>query len=324
MLFLSAPPVEKLPIPDYRTVEGGGVEAPSADLLEAIYICENRQSWFRQFAETRNYPSVPIVGSLTLSIEPVSAARTLREQLGFGLASRTEYPTWTDALSGLSERAESTGVMVMVSGIVGTNTHRKLNPAEFRGFSLADELAPVVFVNGADSKAAQIFTLAHELTHVSLGGSDVSRPDLRDTAESNETERWCNNVAAELLVPVDSLAEEYNRSADVGAEIQRLARFYKVSTLVILRRIFDANMISRSRYWSEYDREYERVLAYLEKSGSGGNFYYAQPVRTSKKFARAVIADTLEGGTLYRDAYRLLGFKKSSTFDELTQRLGVA
>ena len=324
MFFLPEPPEEELPIPDYRTVASAGVRSPSADLLEAIYICESRQAWFQQFAEARSYPPVPIVNSLALSTDPLRAARALRDQLGFGLASRTDYPTWTDALSGLSEHAENAGIMVMVSGIVGTNTHRKLDPAEFRGFSLVDELAPVVFVNGADSKAAQIFTLAHELAHVSLGGSGVSRPDLRDTTEPNETEQWCNAVAAELLVPIDSLAQEYRLGADVGAEIQRLARFYKVSTLVILRRVFDARIIDPAEYRLEYDREYERVLAYLERSSSGGNFYNAQPVRTSKKFARAIISDTLEGGTLYRDAYRLLGFKKSSTFDELTQRLGVA
>lgn len=324
MLFLPEPPVETLPFPDYRTVGSKGVSLPSADLLECIYICENRQTWFREFAELHSYPPVAVVGSLNLSIDPMAAARALREQLGFGLASRTGYPTWTDALSGLSEHAEDAGIMVMVSGIVGTNTHRKLDPDEFRGFSLVDDLAPVVFVNGADSKAAQIFTLAHELAHVSLGGSGVSRPDLRDTVETNDTEQWCNAVAAELLVPIDSVRQEFRRTANVSGELQRLARLYKVSTLVILRRVFDAGMISRAEYWSEYDQEYARVVEYPAKSGSGGNFYNAQPVRTSKKFARAVIADTLEGRTLYRDAYQLLGFKKSATFEELSQRLGVA
>jgi Zn-dependent peptidase ImmA (M78 family)/transcriptional regulator with XRE-family HTH domain len=323
-LFLPAPPDESLPIPDFRTFGDRPVPTPTPDLLDTIYACEQRQEWYRGYAEARGVESVAVVGSLRLDTDIVEAAAQLRDMLGFALARRVEFPTWTAALDGLREHAEDAGVLVMINGVVGSNTHRKLNPDEFRGFALVDELAPLVFINGADTKAAQIFTLAHELAHVALGGSAISRPDLGSLDETGETERWCNRVASELLVPVHSLTQEYVPNADISAELARLAKYYKVSTLVVLRRIYDAELIDRPTYRSVYEAELNRILAFVGEGSSGGNFYNTQPVRVSKRFARALIADTLEGGTLHRDAFRLLGFKKLSTFEELGQRLGVA
>jgi len=323
--FLDKPPVETVPIPDFRTFENKRVATPTPDLLDTIYACEQRQEWYREFAEAHGADPVELVGNMRVSRDVIEAATQMRDLLGFGLARRVEFPTWASALSGLAEHAEEAGVLVMISGIVGANTHRKLNPDEFRGFALVDDLAPLIFINGADTKAAQIFTLAHELAHVALGGSAISRPDLREINEASETEQWCNQVAAELLVPMASLKEEYERdNDDLTNELERLARYYKVSTLVILRRIFDAGFISISKYRAAFDEELARVLALSVERASGGNFYNTQPVRVSKRFARAIIADTIEGRTLYRDAFRLLGFRKTSAFNELGQRLGVA
>lgn len=322
--FLPAPPDETLPIPDFRTFRDRLVLTPTPDLLDTIYACEQRQEWYHEYAEAIGAERVAVVGSLRLDTDLVEAAARLRDVFGFSLARRVEFSTWTAALDGLREHAEEVGVLVMINGVVGSNTHRKLNPEEFRGFALVDELAPLVFINGADTKAAQIFTLAHELAHVALGGSAISKPDLGNLDESGETERWCNRVAAELLVPVSSLTEEYERDADLSLELARLAKYYKVSTLAILRRIFDAGFIEWHEYRSVYATELDRILGLLGEGSPGGNFYNTQPVRVSKRFARALIADTLEGRTLHRDAFRLLGFKKFSTFEELSQRLGVA
>ncbi len=323
-LFLPEPPVEEVPLPDFRTFGDEEVRTPTPDLLDTVYACELRQDWYRDFAEDRGYDEVELVGSLTVDQGAEEAAAQLRDLLGFGLARRVDFRTWSEALDGLRDHAEAAGVLVMINGVVGSDTHRRLNPKEFRGFALADQLAPVVFINGADTKAAQIFSLAHELAHLALGGSALSRPDLAEMNMGSGVEAWCNRVAAELLVPLASIAEEYVASPDLTTELDRLAKFYKVSTLVVLRRIYDAGLMAWDVYRPAYEAELARVLEFAASSGSGGNFYNTEPIRVSRTFARALVTDTAEGRTLHRDAFRLLGLKKVSTFAELSHRLGVA
>ncbi|MEP0773114.1 MAG: ImmA/IrrE family metallo-endopeptidase [Acidobacteriota bacterium] len=317
--FLREPPVEGVPIPDFRTVGGARRERPSADLLDTIYLCQQRQDWYRDFARTMGEPELPFVGSARLEDDVVATAASIRRALRFDPAERAGMPTWTEALSRFIEQADDLGVLVMVNGVVGSNNRRKLNPEEFRGFTLADPLAPLVFINGADTKAAQMFTLAHELAHVWLGQtalSDVSPASV----PAQRVESWCNRVAAELLVPLAELREVLPQG-DALAGVPDLARRFKVSTLVILRRLVDAQRLSWQAFEEAYEAELERLRA--QPRTSGGNFYLTQAARLSRRFARALIMSTLEGQTLYRDAFRMLGIAREATFRELGHQLGV-
>lgn len=320
-LFLPQPPVETVPIPDFRTLGDDAVRRPSPDLLDTIYLCEQRQEWYREFALVNGEGPVAIVGSLSVAVPVVDAATAIRSALGFSVEERGG--SWTDALRLLIGRAEGLGVLVMVSGVVGSNTHRKLDPAEFRGFALVDHLAPLVFVNGADTKAAQIFTLVHELAHVWVG--ETALDDADPTVEpAAATERWCNQVAAEVLLPLAAAEGDLLMDEPLPDKVERVARRYKVSTLVVLRRVHDAGGLTWEAYRVAYRAELHRIMSILEeRDAGGGNFFNTQPARVSRRFARAVITSTLEGQTLRRDAFRMLGFKKVSTFQELATRLGV-
>lgn len=201
-LFLQKPPLERVPIPDFRTVGNERLERPSPDLLDTVYICQQRQEWYRGFARVTGETTLPFAGSARLMSDVEMTAASIRQALGFDVEERRRIPTWTDALRRFIQQADALGVLVMVSGVVGSNNRRKLDSQEFRGFALADDLAPLVFVNGADTKAAQMFTLAHELAHIWLGQSALS--DVGPvSAPSQRVEVWCNQVAAELLVPLD-------------------------------------------------------------------------------------------------------------------------
>lgn len=321
-LFLPVQPQEQLPIPDFRTLAGREVTRPSPDLLDTIYLCQQRQDWFRDYARVHALSALDFAGSATLRQEPERVAEVMRKTLVLSIAERQEMPTWTDALRQLIGKAEDAGVLVMASGVVGSNSHRKLSVEEFRGFALADDLAPLVFINGADSKAAQMFTLAHELAHLWLGESGISDPEAGRVAEPG-VERWCNAVAAEFLMPLALLRQSYLGGVPIADEIQHLARCFKVSTLVALRRLFDAGFIDESTLWQNYREELTRIRR-LDRGGSGGgDFYRTLGARTGKRFARAVLSSTLEGQTLFQDAFRMLGVRKTSTFYEAARELGV-
>lgn len=318
--FLSRPPVERVPIPDFRTVRDDAVARPSPNLLDTIYICQQRQEWYREYARVAGERPFPLVGSAKLADDVVSVAARMRSALAFDLDERRQLPTWTDALRRFIEQADNLGVLVMVNGVVGANNRRKLDPAEFRGFALSDPRAPLVFINGADTKAAQVFTLAHELAHLWLGESALTDVEPR-SAPANAIERWCNRVAAELLVPLAVLQQEYDADAALRDELSRLARRFKVSTLVVLRRVHDAGGLTRDRFWREYDAELQRLTSVPRSSG--GDFYLTSASRVSKRFARAVVTSTWEGRSSFTEAFRLLGCRKMSTFREFGHSVGV-
>jgi Zn-dependent peptidase ImmA (M78 family) len=320
--FLAAPPEEPLPIPDFRTRRAEALRRPSGDLLDTVYLCQQRQAWFEEFAREERLDPVPLVGSLTRATPVADAARTIREAIQFDLDQRGQDRTWSEALRRMILAVEDAGILIMVSGIVGSNTHRKLDPEEFRGFALADSHAPLIFVNGADSKAAQMFTIAHELAHLALGESALS--DAQASVFPDEvTERWCNQVAAEVLVPMAVLQEELQAAEPVESATARLARRFKVSSLVILRRMREAGWF---RSWDEFQAAYaaelERLKDVTPESAGGGDFYRTLGARVGRRFESAVVADTLNGRTAFRECMRLLGLRKMATFDNLAKELG--
>ncbi len=239
----------------------------------------------------------------------------MRRSLGVVTGWADLYSTWSDALRALRDRAEMAGIVVVINGVVGNNTRRKLDPEEFRGFVLPDDYAPFVFVNGADGKAAQMFTLAHELAHLWIGEAGVF--DLRDMQPAADPrERFCNAAAAEFLIPEDELRRAWSEIASLREPYGVLARRFKVSELVAARRALDARLISRDAFFVFYNAYEEDERRRAARPASGGNFYATQNSRVGKVFAETIARAVREGRLLYRDAFELTGLR-GATFDRV-------
>ena len=318
--FLPAPPHEKLPLPDFRTIRDQKPSQPSAALLETIYEMQRRQEWLRDYLIDEGVEALDFVGTVTLESSAAAAAESIRRTLRIEAGWADLHSSWSQALLGLRRAVEDTGILVVINGVVGNNTHQPLDPNEFRGFVLSDRYAPLIFINGADFKSAQMFTLAHELAHVWLGSDGVfDLPNLRSTDDSVEI--WCNRVAAEILIPSRELRECWPKAKASGDPFNTLAKQFKVSPIVAARRALDEDLVSRQAFFDFWKSQQEQEENRRKQKSSGGDFYRTQEVRIGHRVGGAVIRAARTGRLLYQDAYRLTGLY-GRTFDQFAEALG--
>lgn len=322
-LFLPEPPRMDLPIPDLRTVGGAGVSEPSPDLLDVVHECQLRQDWYRDEALRHREEPVALVASATMDDDPETVGARLRDALVIEpVRNRVDADSFRRRLvAGL----EDLGLLVMISGIVGGNTSRVLDPQEFRGFALSDPVAPLIFVNGADAPVAQHFTLLHETAHIALGHSAVSGNRLPDgTGE----EAWCNRVASAALVPLDEVrrARREFAGAPLDELVETMATRFCVSRSVIVLRLRSAALVTEDVVSAHFQAQEANARGRTPRRsrGNGGDYYRTATMRLGKPLIRAVIQSTREGHTSYREAMRLLGTHKVEVLHEMGRQAGAA
>lgn len=310
-LFLKAPPQEALPLPDLRTVGGDTPVSPSVDLLDTVRDVLRKQAWYLDYLAEQEREALPFVGKFSSADAVGDVVADLRQVLGVLAPPKKGGDEY---MRRLLAGADAAGILVMRSGIVGSNTHRKLDVGEFRGFAISDKYAPVVFINIADAPAARLFTLIHELAHIWIGSSGISSVS---PADNRKVETFCNAVAGEFLVPESLFRERWKNAVNWTAQLPELATGFHVSKLVIARRACDMGFISRDAYVAFYLAE---LKAYQDQKGGGGNFYRSAESKNSKRFSRAVLSEALSGRLLLREAGKLLGVQpaKVRTYAEKT------
>ena len=321
-LLLDAPPTEHFPIANYRTLTNGQERQFSPELIDTIQLMQRRQAWMRDYLISEGHGRLSFVGSDRPNGDPIIIAQHIRHTIGIDEEWAQREPSWKEALKTMIQQVENAGILVMSNGIVENNTHRKLDPSEFRGFVLTDDYAPLVFLNGADGKAARMFTLAHELAHIWLGASAAF--DLENLQPANNViERACNLIAAEFLVPSNVLRGIWPQLSRKDNPCQLLAKRLKVCEIVAARRLLDLELISRDEFFRFYNAWQANELRLSHKAADdegGGNFYASQNIRIGHRFGDLLTRSVESGTTLYSEAWRLTNLKKD-TFQEYAKQI---
>lgn len=308
--FLQQPPVEQLPIPHYRTLEDSISEKASPDLIETLYTMQRRQDFMRDYFEKYIGESLSFVDSYK-GHSADELAQNIRQLFELKFEWARNYRTFHDALKFLINRCEQKRIVVMINGIVGSNTHRRLNVGEFRGFVLVDDMAPLIFINGADAKSAQIFTLIHEVAHIIIGSSAIVEASPLNKADES-IEQLCNQAAAEFLCPRDTFIRDWHTHFGDGVVYKTLGAIFKVSPVVVGRRALELDLISKEVFFEFYNEYMKELQREQRPASSGGDFFNTTRIRLGDLFSRVVIYQTKSGDIQYTDAHRLTGLKGPS------------
>ena len=319
-LFLPEPPEERLPIEDFRTIAGVRTRRPSPELLDTLYTMQRRQAWLREMLIENDSEPPAFVGSADLADDPAAIGREMRRVAGIAEGWAAAVRTWQQAITELRRAIEEVGVMAVINGVVGNNTHRPLDVEEFRGFALSDPYAPLIFVNGADARSAQMFTLAHELAHIWLGAEGLSGFKGLFPGGS-DVEEWCDRAAAEFLVPAQEIRARWSAARRTTRPFESMARAFKVSPIVAGRRALDLKLVDRETFFTFYNEYVGRERKKRAGTG-GGDFYNNQNTRVGELFATQVLWAAMEGRIGFKEAYELTGLR-GGTFQKYAERLGV-
>ncbi len=311
-MFLEEPPQEELKFPFFRT-QKGKTNKVSLNVYHAIQIVQKRQTWLTEYLINQGYDQLPFVGKFGVASDLTEIILDIRRTLDLEIDWASKHRNLESALNHLSLHIEEAGIMMNFSGVVGNNNRRKIKVEECRGFVIVDAYAPFMFINSSDAKAAQMFTIIHELAHIWLGES--AGFDFKNMLPASDpVETLCDQIAAEFLVPKAYFLSQWQKEQN----FKELNKIFKVSPIVIARRALDLGLIKQPYFFKFYNDYINDFRFKKENQGGGGNFYATTKKRVSLRFASYINNAVKENKLLYKDAYRLTGLK-GETYNKFIQ-----
>lgn len=324
--YLETPPAtgdrgedfRKLPI-DYTSADAGLVDALVRDIRA-------RQHLVRSVLEAEEEATpLTFVGSASMADGAATLRGKIVQQLAIDLRTFRQERTLEHAFAYLRGRVEQTGIYVLLIGDLGSY-HSAIPMESFRGFALADQVAPFVVINDQDSRAAWSFTLLHEVAHIWLG-----RTGITDVYAESALEQFCNDVASHILVRENELVDA-NLTTSVAFEeavkkVSSFARQRNVSRSLVAYRMLRAGFISqpmwallRTEFIRQWREHRARVRALARDKDTGGPTYYTiRRHRVGKALLALMDRMTSTGAITTSKAGKVLGVKGHNVYDLLRQ-----
>lgn len=322
--FLNTPPEEHCSIIDYRTIDSTAVDNPSQELLDTVNAMVDIQEWMVDYVMDSGGDELPFVGSGSVEYTSILAADKLRDILSLHYEWYRECRSSEESFRFIKNKCQGIGTIVMMNGVVGSNTHRKLDINEFRAFTLVNKYAPLIFINTCDAPAGRLFSILHEIVHVWIGKNSFYNNTPTDNTKVSDIETFCNDVAAEILVPFDVFNAKWNEiSLAIEEKTHVLSDYFRCSRYVIIRKALDLGKISKREYnklvWdiTNYYKEIEKNA----KQTSGGNYYTTLRSRCDAKVVLALNESALRGNIQYTKIFRMTGTNRT-TFSKLVDLVG--
>ncbi len=303
LFFLPDVPTDFQPLQDFRKTGSKELSTSSIFIIREI---QQKQAWISEVNEDNNENRVPFIGRFTIKDNPVLVAKDILATLNINpLNYKSNNPIieWID-------KAESNGIFISRTSFI--HSRLKLDSNEIQGFAIADDFAPFIFINSDDWNAPQLFTLVHELSHLWIAETGISNdvePSIKNVGDYNPIELFCNEVAANALMPKEFIDSLDSKAFDNAKEVFKNAKMIGVSSFALLVRALNLNIISLSAYKQlkqladiEYNeflkREEAKKIKQKEKEKRGGpNYFLLQLNRNSRLFTQTVL-DAFRGGVI--------------------------
>lgn len=298
-LLLDNPPQEiPISIPDLRTRDD---VLPLDDNFKKIYLdALYKQDWIVETRKTLGVEKLDFIGRFNISDSVNAIVANMK------LILNPRHPrTQADIESyykNLVKCAESAGILVLQNSCVINSTRRGLDTNQFLGFAVANNIAPVIFINTADKSKAKIFTLIHELAHLWLNASGISESYH---SRNNKIETMCNRVAGEFLVPQSEFLALWKDALSPLDQIKAIGDKFKVSHVVIAVIALINNKINEQEF-RDIRQQYKAKDEKSPKAGSD-NMQIASVINRSGAVLAKLVAKRLTEGYIdYKDASLLL------------------
>jgi Zn-dependent peptidase ImmA (M78 family) len=312
VFYLEKPPKTGDRGKDFRTLPGGQPPLYNPILDALIRDIRGRQSLIRSLLEDAEAEELAFIGSATTNVPVPELAERIVAQTKFDLAKFRQQDSIEAAFAYLRFRLEDTGIFVLLLGNLGSY-HTNIPVETFRGFAMADRIAPIAIINDNDARSAWSFTALHEVAHLWLGDTGIS-----GWATGLAVERYCSDVAAQILLPPNDL-DEFVRMGRLSFDqlvefIGQFAGRRKISRAMVAYRAFRARAITRKlwvdlieRFGQDWLRQKEREALKQGAKEGGPSYYVVRRHRIGKALLDLAGRSIGEGVLTYTKAGRLLG-----------------